>query len=156
MKKIIFAISAMLASALIATPAMAEDFTGFRLEATTGVDDVTGIRERGEDVSYGVAAGYDAPLGDKFIVGVEANVDNAFDYRDIGASARVGYKVTDSVLVYGKAGYTDFRGLEGVRLGGGVEAVVTGRVYVKAEYLYSDLERNAGRNQGLIGVGVRF
>lgn len=157
MKKIILATTALMASAFAATPAMAEDFTGFRLEATVGVDDVTQFPDNRNDFNYGAAVGIDAPLlGDDLIIGVEANVDNVFDYRDVGVSARLGYKVTDSVLLYGKAGYADFRGLEGIRVGGGVEANVVGRVYTKAEYRYSDLEANAGRHQALVGVGVRF
>lgn len=155
MKNIILAVAATAAFAT-ATPAMAEDFTGLRVEGTIGVDDATRIPERA-DLNYGAAVGIDAPLlGDDLIVGVEANVDNVFDYRDFGVAGRIGYKVTDSVLVYGKAGYADFRGLEGVRVGGGLEVALFGRAYTKAEYRYSDLEADAGRHQALVGFGFRF
>jgi opacity protein-like surface antigen len=157
MKKSIFAAAAIAAMAL-ATPAMAEDFTGVRVEVTAGTDlDNAKIRNLANDVTYGAAVGLDTTfMSDNVIVGVEATVDNAFDYRDYGVSARLGYKVADSALVYGKVGYADFRGLEGVRLGGGVEVALGSGFYTKAEYRYADLERNVGRHQALAGFGVRF
>lgn len=156
MKKIITA-AVLAATAFAAAPAMAEDFTGVRVEGTVSVDDATQIPERA-DLNYGAAVGIDTNLfgSDDLIVGVEANVDNVFDYRDYGVSARLGYRVTDSVLVYGKAGYADFRGLEGVRVGGGLEVAVAGPFYAKAEYRYSDLEAATGRHQGVVGIGLRF
>jgi len=156
MKKIITAMG-MVAAMALATPAMAEDFTGLRAEITAGtdIDRIGGLKSN--DVSYGAAVGIDAPfLGDDLIIGVEASVDNVFDYRDYGVSARLGLKATDSILVYGKAGYADFRGLEGVRVGGGVEVAINSAMYAKAEYRYADLERNTGRHQALVGVGIRF
>ena len=154
MKKIIGA--ALAASAFVAAPAMANDFTGLRVEGTVGVDDATQIPER-SDLNYGAAIGLDTTfLGDDLIVGVEANVDNVFDYKDYGVSARLGVKIADPVLVYGEAGYADFRGMEGVRVGGGVEVAVTEHTYAKVEYRYSDLEADTGRHQALVGVGIRF
>ncbi len=152
-----FITAALVACAAFASPAMAEDFTGVRAEVTAGtdIDRIAGLRTT--DISYGAAVGLDAPfLGDDMTIGVEATVDNVFDYRDIGASVRLGVKVTDSVLVYGKAGYTDFRGLDGVRVGGGVEVALNSALYAKTEYRYSDLGSGLGRHQALVGLGLRF
>ena len=155
MKKTI--IAAAIVCAAIATPAMANDFTGLRVEVTAGTD-LDHVRKglNPNDITYGGAVGIDAPLGDKLVVGVEATVDNVFNYRDYGASARLGVKVGKSALVYGKVGYADFRGLEGVRVGGGVVVKLTGALYAKVEYRYSDLEKGAGRHQTVVGVGLRF
>ncbi len=148
------------AATLFATPALASDFSGPRLEVTAGSDDVT----RGvdlTDVTYGVGAGYDLQFG-KVVVGAEATVDNVFDRRDLGVNARLGYVLNENVLVYGKAGYSNWRrirnvDLEGFRVGGGLEVNLTNKVYGKVEYRYTDFEgRNGGRHGGLVGVGYRF
>lgn len=157
MIKNIFA-AALAVSAMAATPAMAEDFTGLRAEVTVGTDlDNAKIANLAKDVTYGAAIGIDTNLiGDKVTIGVEATADNVFNYRDYGVSARLGYKATPNVLVFAKAGYADFRGLEGVRVGGGVEYALDSTFYTKVEYRYADLERNTGRHQVLAGFGVRF
>jgi outer membrane immunogenic protein len=146
------------AATLFATPALASDFSGPRLEVTAGSDDVT----RGvdlTDVTYGVGAGYDLQFG-KVVVGAEAAVDNVFDRRDIGVGARVGY-VLNEVLVYGKVGYSNWRhvrnvNLEGIRVGGGFEVNLSDKVYGKIEYRYTDFEGRTGKHGGLLGVGYRF
>lgn len=158
MKKTLFVAAA--AAALSATPAMANDFTGIRAEVTAGADDVTGGVDL-TDVTYGAGVGVDAELYKNVIVGVEATLDNVFDRRNVGASARLGYVVADKVLVYGKVGYANWkqtttRELEGLRLGGGLEAKLAGPVYGKVEYRYTDFERGVGQHGGLVGVGVRF
>jgi outer membrane immunogenic protein len=163
MKKTLFVAAA--AASLAATPAMANPFTGVRAEVTAGVDDVTAkVRTQDidlTDITYGAGVGLDAELYKNVIVGVEANVDNVFDRRNIGASARLGYVVADTVLVYGKVGYANWkqtttRELEGLRLGGGVEANLFRNVYGKVEYRYTDFDRGVGQHGGLVGVGVRF
>lgn len=153
-------IAAALAATAMATPAMANDFTGARVEVTAGVDDVTNSFDT-TDVTYGVTAGVDFPVGEKFIVGVEANVDNVFDRRDVGASARVGYVAFENTLVYGKAGYANYkdafsRELNGLRLGGGLEVNVTDNTYVGVEYRYTDFEQGVGKHGGLVKLGLRF
>ena len=159
MKKI-FTIAALAATAAIATPAMANDFTGVRAEVTAGLDDVTGGVDT-TDVTYGAGLGFDAELYKNVIVGVEANLDNVFDRRNVGASARLGYVVADKVLVYGKVGYANWKQttsaeLEGLRVGGGLEANLVGPVYGKIEYRYTDFNGNVGQHGGLVGFGVRF
>lgn len=155
-----FVIGAALAlSAFAATPALASDFSGPRLEVTAGADDVTrGIDPT--DVSYGAGAGYDLQFG-KVVTGVEASVDNVFDRRDIGVAARLGYVVNENVLVFTKVGYSNWKPtnrltLEGLRVGGGLEVNVAGPVYAKVEYRYTDFEGKTGKHGGLVGVGYRF
>jgi outer membrane immunogenic protein len=159
MKKTIFALTAA-AVAVVSTPAMANPFTGVRAEVTAGADDViNGVDTT--DVAYGLGAGFDAELYKNIVVGVEANVDNVFDRRNVGASARLGYVVADTVLVYGKVGYSNWKQtttaeLEGLRLGGGLEAKLFGPVYGKVEYRYTDFNGNVGQHGGLVGIGLRF
>ena len=159
MKKTIFALAAATV-AVVSTPAMANPFTGVRAEVTAGADNVTGGIDT-TDVAYGVGAGFDAELYKNIVVGVEANVDNVLDRRNVGASARLGYVVADAVLVYGKVGYSNWKQtttaeLEGLRLGGGLEAKLLGPVYGKVEYRYTDFNGNVGQHGGLVGIGLRF
>ena len=181
----------------IATPAFAQDFTGPRIEARAGWDRLQvndpaiGLDGSEDDVMYGVGIGYDIALGDRFIAGIEANVDfseaeyrrtdgnvtvEAEPGRDIEVSARIGARVTDNVLVYGKAGYTNAR-LEGVltvggttgttrtefasngdglRVGAGVEFALPGNAYARTEYRYSNYEGGVVRHQVVGGIGFRF
>jgi opacity protein-like surface antigen len=158
MKKF-FALIAIALATAVATPAMAGDFNGPRIEVTAGADDVTkGVDPT--DVTYGAGVGYDLQFG-KVVAGVEATIDNVFDRRDIGAGARLGYVINDNVLLYGKAGYSSWRqvtgrSLEGLRLGGGLEVNVVGPVYTKVEYRYNDFNGIVGKHGGLVGVGLRF
>ncbi len=168
MKKYMIALAA---ATMVATPAMAKDFTGPRFEVTAGADDVTaGVDPT--DVVYGAALGYDVQVG-KFVAGVEATAANVFDKANLGAAARLGVKATDNVLVYGRVGYDNLErpltctgtrtvvcvktpNLDGVTVGGGVEAALVGPVYGKIEYRYTDFSGAAGRHGGLVGVGFRF
>lgn len=157
MKNYMIAVAAT--AAAFATPAMAADFSGPRLEVTAGADDVTNGVDPTE-VAYGAGAGYDLQIG-KVVVGVEATVDNVFDRRDLGVGGRLGYVINDNVLAYGKVGYSNFKPttrleLEGLRLGGGLEVNLAGPVYAKAEYRYTDFEGGVGKHGGLVGVGLRF
>ena len=148
------------AAAFVATPAMANDFAGVRAEVTAGLDDVTGGVDP-TDVAYDAGVGLDAKLYKNVVVGVEATLDNVFDRRNIGAAARLGYVVADKALVYGKVGYANWKQtttaeLEGLRVGGGVEANLYGPVYGKIEYRYTDFDGGVGQHGGLVGLGVRF
>lgn len=154
-----FALVALAATAFVATPAMASDFAGPRIEVTAGADDVTaGVDPT--DVTYGVGLGYDVQFG-KVVVGVDATLDNVFDRRDVAVGGRLGYVVNENVLAYGKVGYANWRqvagaDIEGLRLGGGLEVNVAGPVYGKVEYRYTDFEGGLGKHGGLVGVGIRF
>lgn len=158
MKK--FMIAAALVATAFATPAMANEFTGVRVEVTAGVDDAINNADV-TDVTYGATVGVDFPVGEKFTAGVEANVDNAFDRRDVGASVRVGYVAFDNVLLYSKAGYSNYkdafsRELDGLRVGGGVEVNVSENTFVGAEYRYTDFEANTGKHGVFARLGLRF
>lgn len=158
MKNVIFA--AFMALGLISAPASANDFSGVRAEVTMGADDVIGSVDTA-DINYGAAIGFDAELYDNVIVGIEANVDNVFDRRNIGASARIGFTPTDRLLVYVKGGYSNWESitskkLDGFRVGGGVDYVVTGPVYAGVEYRYSDFEGKVGQHGAYAKVGYRF
>ncbi len=166
MKKILIAAAAI--SAAMATPALANNanFVGPRAEITAGVDDVTKARDT-SDISYGAAIGIDAPLfGDKLTIGAEVSTDNAFQRdRTFGASVRLGAAVTDNVLVYGIAGYQNYRNisfanrastLDGLSVGGGLEVKLTGPLYAGAEYRYTDFDGHVGRHAAKVKVGVRF
>ena len=171
MKKFIAPLA--LAAAFAATPAMAKDFSGPRVEVNAGADDVTGGVDA-TDIAYGAALGYDLQFG-KVVVGAEATAAfNSFlEKADLGAAARLGVKATDNVLVYGRVGYTNLErprtctgtrtvvcvktpNAEGVTVGGGIETALVGPVFGKVEYRYTDFDGNVGQHGGLVGVGVRF
>ncbi len=107
---------------------------------------------------------------------------------DFFIGGRIGYVMTPTIMVYGKVGYTStklrvryenaaFEELEdrpkisGVRLGIGAEQNLSSKIYVKAEYRYSnydniritnpddlvtDVDISIDRSQFLIGAGLRF
>lgn len=123
---------AALLAATTAAPAFAQDtsapFTGPRVEALVGVDQLRGLRHN-EGVTYGGAVGYDVqvqgPVGPIF--GVEASLTDSTAKmcsgaatiaapricqsagRDIYVGARVGAPVLPKTLIYAKAGYTNAR-----------------------------------------------
>lgn len=155
----------LIAAALAAsTPVMAADnsnFVGVRAEATAGFNDITASPDV-NNIVYGAAIGFDVPLGDNFIAGVEANSSNVFeDERQIGAAARVGYAFNPHVMAYAKAGYNNYRDvfsreLDGATVGGGLEFAFSKNVYTKVEYKYSDFDQGVGSHAGLVGLGLRF
>jgi outer membrane immunogenic protein len=155
----------MIAAALaVSSPAIAADntnFTGVRTEVTAGVNDITSSPDV-NDVVYGAAVGFDVPLGESFVAGLEANTSNILeDERQIGAAVRVGYAFNPNVMAYVKGGYTNYRDvfsrkLDGATVGGGLEFAFGKNVYAKTEYKYSDFSQNVGSHAGLIGLGLRF
>ena len=169
-----FMIAAAIGTATLTTPAMANDFGGLRAEVTAGLDDVTGGVDT-TDVAYGAALGYDLQFG-KVVIGVEATAANVFERADLGAAARLGYALNKNVLAYGRVGYTDLErpqtctpaagnrpavcrnapNLDGVTVGGGLEARLAGPVFTKVEYRFTDFAGAVGRHGALVGVGVRF
>lgn len=160
----ILAIAAAVSMAAIATPAYADtndNFTGLRVGATAGIDDVVNSPDA-NDIVYGVDAGVDFPVGDRVTVGVEGFSTNPFEHtRTIGAAARVGYAVTDNTLAFARAGYSNYqdvfsRELDGLTVGGGLEFSISDSAYIKAEYRYSDFEQDVGNHGALVGIGLRF
>lgn len=174
---------AAVAAASMSAPAFAQDsapFTGARVEAVVGYDkidlNIAGA-ENPDGLMYGVAAGYDLQVGGA-VVGLEGEYTDSDTRlaalgasvetdRDLYVGGRVGF-AAGRALVYGKAGYTNARfeasngvvrasdTLDGVRVGGGVEMSLTGGLFAKAEYRYSNYSDDVERHQGLAGVGFRF
>jgi outer membrane immunogenic protein len=168
MKFLVLAATALMATA---TPALAQDnanFTGVRVEATAGYDDVINANDR-TDIVYGGAVGFDLPVGSKYTIGVDANTSNIFESRrQIGASARIGYAFNAKTLGYVRGGYNNYRNyatisgktfrqnLDGAVIGAGVQYAVTNHAYIKAEYRYSNFANGVGDSGVVAGVGLRF
>ena len=166
MNKFMFAFTAM--SAVMATPALAgsnANFVGPRVALTAGADNVQNARNL-NDVTYGAQLGLDAPLGKSFTAGVEVNAANVFgSTREIGVAARLGYAATDNILLYGKAGYANYRSisfrnrastLDGLKVGGGVQFAVTKHLYTGLEYAYGNFNQGVGTHSVKAAVGLRF
>jgi len=178
MKTVIFA--AMTAALALSAPAFAQDggtFTGPRAEAIVGYDAVkTNSNGLGtpDGFLYGVGLGYDFDLGGA-VFGVEAELADSTTKRDvvggtlesdrdIYVGGRVGLPIGTSTLAYVKAGYTNARleaaGIgengDGVRVGAGLEHRLSGNLFVKGEYRYSNYEGDIERHQLVGGLGLRF
>lgn len=143
MKKGIALILASASATALAVPAAAQDnsaFTGPRIEGIAGYD----ISKAGSDVDndlndeddqsidrfmYGIGVGYDFGIGDRAILGLEAEVTDSTaeteivdgDLEDLGfgaqldtgrdiyVGARAGFVASDNLLLYAKGGYTNAR-----------------------------------------------
>jgi len=151
--------------ALAATPVLAQDnaaFTGVRAELSAGVADIENDRNV-EDFRYTGTVGVDAPLGDRFTIGVEGTATNLFDGdgREYGAGARLGYAFNPRTLGYVRAGYARLedagnRTLDGLDVGAGVEWRLSERTHLNTQYKYTDFERGVGSHGLHVGVGLRF
>ena len=155
------------AAFLIASPAQAEGFDGFRDDLHGGYDSVSSVYTV-NGATAGVGIGYDVPVSGSVIVGVEANLDyssvkDAGTYfgvaysqvarRDIELSARVGVQLGKATLGYLKAGYSNagYEGAaagyglwayekgtsDGIRVGAGLEQRIAEKWFVKGEYRYT-------------------
>ena len=162
-----------------ATPAMAQDaapFSGAHAEILTGYDavDTNSVIGTPDGVLYGFAAGYDWQAGGA-VLGLEAEIADSSTKRtffgekiesdrDLYIGARVGTALSESALIYAKAGYTNARiestvgnaNADGVRVGAGVEYKLRGNLFLKGEYRYSNYEGDVERHQGVAGFGIRF
>ena len=158
MKKIILAGAAALAFA--STPAFAadaNDFSGGRIGVNVGYAD-----EGDEDAfTFAVNAGYDFRLSEGARAGVTVEVGDSDETgRDLYAGARVGGVVSNRALLYVHGGYTNLNAggfnFEGIRAGVGAEYAVSDRVYLNAEYRYSDYDSGLDFHGAVVGVGFRF
>lgn len=152
------------AAALTTTPAIAgntDNFDGFRLGVVGGADEVIGSVDF-TDVVYGADGGYDVAVSDNVIVGVDASVTNPLEgNRTFSVGARAGLAITDNVMPYVRAGWTNYRwesnvNLNGFTVGGGAEFALGENAYTKVEYRYNDLALDVGTHIGLVGIGLRF
>ncbi len=174
-------IAAAIAASVLASPAMAQekgDFSGVKATAIAGYDnidlDIPGV-DNVEGFLYGGTLGYDIQSGN-VVYGAEleatestGNISDAtgrFEAgRDLYAGARLGYVLSDSAMLYTKAGYTNARvsspGLggengNGVRVGAGIEYKLSDNMFARGEYRYSNYEAGVTRNQGLVSLGMKF
>lgn len=191
-----FAKALILPAILVAVPAAAQDaepFTGPSIVAVGGVDHSSGGGFNDTGVLYGGAATYDLGAG-KLRYGIEGEVTGSTKKgcesnlvvtgdrgcynagRDFYVGGRLGAVVSDNVMLYGKAGYTNARlsgtydtpatpanpddrsagNHGGYRLGAGVE-YNAGNFLIRTEYRFSDYDGIVGsRHQGTVGLGFRF
>lgn len=169
-------------------PVSAQEFTGPRVEVRLGWDQIkfdladvgqTGAR-RSDGLNYGVSLGYDVERPGGLIFGGDVSLDltgadlAVFDpRRDIGISGRIGSRISENGMLFGRLGYTNLRTrtlttlgdgtdernirtLDGIQLGVGAEVGMARNLYLKAEYDYSNYEDGVTRNRVLTGVGFRF
>ena len=202
------------ATILVGSPAAAATFTGPRAELRGGWDRTTidlnyddgvdAISASGHDdgFDFGAEVGFDALLGHAVIAGAYAGIEGATTKecsavygndeaclklgRNLTLGARLGAKVSQSLMLYAKGGYSNgqikasyedsadptynmsahsSRG--GVHFGVGGEMAMAGG-YVRAEYVrtnYNDYDYvdpdfavniDGHRDQVLLGFGLRF
>ncbi|WP_324826772.1 outer membrane protein [Qipengyuania zhejiangensis] len=163
----------------ISAPAVAQEtltFDGFYLGAVGGYDDVTleagGLEGSSDGAVFGAVGGYDFSVG-SMLFGAEVELTEStagyteYDVLDADDSvsldagldfyigARAGLVASNTVLIYGKVGFTsasvegtyndgagfsDSEGenMGGYRVGGGIEFAATSSLRLRAEYRYSD------------------
>lgn len=186
MRTVLFSLAAV--TVLTASPAFAAanagPYVGIAVThdniATTG--DIEGLGTSG--VGGSAFLGYNLPVSPTVFAGLEANFDLSSadidaanlkaDYA-YGISGRLGFRPADNVALYGRVGYQRGRvttnnnlpgeaheNADGLRLGAGVEANVSGNVAVRVEYNHTHyyVDAPAGVNAGLANnqaaVGVVF
>lgn len=128
-------------------------------------------------------AGYNVAVGNGVFIGTEANIDvssaeakfdDGVDTLRLkarwgwGVGARIGYDINASTAAYLRGGYARNQvklsdGIDsvkewgdGVRVGGGLETVLSGNTSLRAEYNYVNYEAGVSNNQGLIGIVFGF
>ncbi len=121
-KKITFA-ALIAGAALLPAAANAQAY----VQVQTGLDSVSAAGESDEGIAYGVAAGYDFPIGEKMFIGIEGSVDDSSTKecerdllvigdkaclktgRDLAAVVRLGTNLSESSQLYVLGGYTNAR-----------------------------------------------
>lgn len=175
-------------AAIVPAAANAADTSGGRVEARIGwetptVSDSDDVYKIGSAVSFGVEAGYDAPIGGKWTAGPYAvyeksTVKTCTDgyclkvKGNLAGGLRVGYAVGAKSVVYGKIGYasmalkastpvdSDTDSLGGVQGALGFEGGMGKGAYWGLEGNYGDHGKwngiNVQRRQVAAKIGVRF
>lgn len=175
-------LAAAAAAFAFATPAMAQDSgetqiaAGPRVELLLGYDYVRADLIEPDGYLAGLGAGYDIAVSRNFSLGadVEASIASTKDDslgvdleagRDLYAGGRVSLAIAEGAAVYVKGGYANARfkadglggeNFGGYRLGIGGEVAVHGKIYLGAEYRYSNYEADITRHQLATKVGIRF
>lgn len=192
--------AAALAASMIPAAASAQDGSpgrpeplsaGFRVEGLIGYEDAAfDSVTKGEGLLYGVGLGYDF-AHKRLRFGLEAEATDSTakkcvsliggtgnvclrTSRDLYVGGRIGFEASRGVLLYGKAGYSNYGEsnryppsvgsivthphFDGIRVGAGAEVAIGRSKFVKAEYRYSAYERSQdfAKHQAVIGFGFRF
>lgn len=151
---------------------------GLRIGIAAGYDMALAPR-----VTIGVEAGLGTTVSGAVTSRYDGNTLSLDAGRDIDLSARIGVALLPGTLVFAKAGYANSRSTadlrelvgsdvdvteygsngSGIRLGGGIEQALGGRLYAKAEYRWTrygdddiQYQSSTRRHQVLLGVGMRF
>lgn len=128
-----------------------------------------------------VFAGYNLPMGANGFFGIEGNIDlNTADVEveDIGEveadwgwgiGARLGYSLSDSTNLYGRAGYqrnrikgalvdgeSDSAWGDGIRFGAGIETSVGATTALRFEFNHVNYEDDMINNQAVVGLVFGF
>ena len=116
---------AALAAAAVLLPAAAN--AQAYVQVQTGLDSVSVAGDSDEGIAYGIAAGYDFPIGEKMFIGIEGSVDDSSTKecwttvfavgdelcvktgRDLAAVVRLGANLSESSQLYVLGGYTNAR-----------------------------------------------
>ena len=200
MKKFVIAAAALSAISAPAFAQEASNFGGAKIGAVVGYDKVRlEVEDEGgskDGLLYGLTAGYDFDLGTA-VIGVEAEIADSTTKerqsdllvlgdeasisasRDLYIGARVGFPVSQNVLLYAKGGYTNAKvkavyddgvdrlsgsdELDGWRIGAGAEYVMAS-TFARIEYRYSEYDANndfgvaiePSRHQVAVVGGFRF
>jgi outer membrane immunogenic protein len=160
-------------AAAVAAPAVAQDADdrfdgpfiggqlGWQLDRQTLTVDGARASNSPSGLSYGGQLGYDARVGENGVIGFEGSLTGRtgstsfedFDLRQgrtFTATARMGYLVTDSSLVYARGGWANARFVvnadgetaaqnrQGFTIGAGYERYVADNISARIEYNYSD------------------
>lgn len=202
MTKFLVSTLALIAGLGAAGTASAQDFTGPSVGVQAGWNKsnvnnpktdlgVAPIDNSKDSFAAGAFLGYDYEIVPKIVIGAQADLNFATSdtisgtrgttrvsidpKRSIDLTARAGYVVTPSTLLYVRGGYTNARvrtsittgtttrseseSRDGWLVGGGVEQYLLPNVTARIEYRYSDLSDGKGkydRHQVLAGVAYRF
>jgi outer membrane immunogenic protein len=193
------AVLVVLGGVAVTGPACAESFSGPYVGVDGAYEDYGSTPGKG--MTLGVFAGWDFRLGDRFVVGPEVRYTAVGQKgtltqttttaiatarteleNQVGLSARGGYLVTGSVLLYGQVGHEWFR-VEAKRtvrapvcapptscvisvqdfsfnetmwtFGGGAEWSIGERYRLRAGYSYGDSEAY-GRHRFTVGFSVQY
>lgn len=151
MKK--FAVAAALLSAVVATPALAQNGEG-HVEVRGGYITGSGL----DDATLGVAGGYDYNLGEKAFAGVEIAGDKVLiDGAKVqfSSGARLGANLGTNGKLYATGGYT-FGQIDDPYVGAGYQHKLTQNVYGKVEYRHQFINNFDDTDAFAVGVGFAF
>ena len=151
MKK--FAVAAALLSAVVATPALAQNGEG-HVEVRGGYITGSGL----DDATLGVAGGYDYNLGDKAFAGVEIAGDKVLNDGakvQFSSGARLGANLGTNGKLYATGGYT-FGQIDDPYVGAGYQHKLGQNVYGKVEYRHQFINNFDDTDAFAVGVGFAF